>query len=164
MTTLSLLMTSGQLWANMRLINNHAPAGILSFEFAGTLANARLMIHSWDYIAKLQAAFCLGVDFLNLVMYSTAFSIACLYIARMSLKNSLLSQVGIAIAWLQWIAALFDGVENISLMALLSDSNYEWLPPLAYAMAAAKFAFVGLALLYLFTGFFNLWWQIRTDT
>jgi hypothetical protein len=152
-----------QFWANALLVNNTAPAGILSFEFAGTFANARLMMHSWDYTAKLRAAFGIGLDFLYLIAYSTSLSLACVYIAKSWSFFNQFSQAGLLIAWLQWSAALFDGVENIALIALLSDSNLVWLPPLAYWMATAKFALIAMGLLYMLAGFLGLWWQIRTN-
>lgn len=160
-TAAAILLMLGQLWVNTRLVNNVAPAGILSFEFAGNLSTARLMIHSWDYTAKIRAAFGLGLDFLYLIAYSNALALACLYIAKSWTLFNSFSQAGIIIAWLQWTAALCDGIENAALIALLSDSNRAWLPPLAYWMAAAKFAIVGLAILYLLASFFGLWWQIR---
>lgn len=157
------LLMATQFWANAPLTNSAAPAGIVSFEFAGTLANARLMMHSWDYSAKMRAAFGLGLDFLYLIAYSMTLALACVYIAKSWALFNGFSKAGLWIAWLQWPAALFDGIENAALIALLSDSNSAWLPPIAYWMAAAKFMLVGIALLYLMAGFFGLWWQIRTN-
>lgn len=162
-TAATILLMVTQFWANALLINNTAPAGILSFEFAGTFTNARLMMHSWDYTAKLRAAFGLGLDFFYLIAYSMTLSLACVYIAKLWVTFNHFSKAGLVIAWLQWPAALFDSIENVALIALLSDSNLVWLPPLAYWMAAAKFTLVIIALLYLLIGFFGLWWQIRTN-
>lgn len=162
-TAATFLLMATQFWANALLANNTAPAGILSFEFAGTFANARLMMHSWDYTAKLRAAFGLGLDFFYLIAYSMTLSLACVYIAKSWALFNSFSKAGLIIAWLQWPAALFDSIENVALIALLSDSNLVWLPPLAYWMAAAKFTLVAIALLYLLIGFFGLWWQIRTN-
>ncbi|WP_448519942.1 hypothetical protein [Rhodoflexus sp.] len=162
-TAIALALTVAFFWINMRLINEAAPAGILSFEFAGTLTGARMMMHSWDYSAKIWAAFGLGLDFIYLIAYSTCLSLICVYIARSWVLFNSFSKAGLLVAWLQWGAALFDGVENVALIALLSDSNREWLVSLAYWMATGKFTLIGIAFLYVLAGFFGLWWQIRTN-
>ncbi|MCS6967344.1 MAG: hypothetical protein RMJ44_02865 [Cytophagales bacterium] len=157
------LLTAGQIWVNMSLVNDAAPAGMLSLQFAGNLANARLIIHSWDYIAKMRAAFGIGLDFLYIVAYSTALGLLCVYVAHWWTFLGSWGKIGIPLGWLQWLAAALDGVENLSLIALLCENGFAWLPWLAYWAAVVKFSIIGLALLYLLAGFFVLWWRVRLD-
>ena len=49
-----------------------APNGIVSFELAGTPANAEAMVSSWSQDGKFFAAFGLGIDYLFMPLYSLA--------------------------------------------------------------------------------------------
>src|SRR5512137_1524328 len=51
-----------------------APNGIVSFELAGGVEDARSMIASWDANARLFAAFGLGFDYLFMPVYAFALS------------------------------------------------------------------------------------------
>lgn len=51
-----------------------APAGIISFEFAGSSAVATEMMDSWGEHGRALAAVSLGIDYLFLVAYSIAIS------------------------------------------------------------------------------------------
>ena len=52
------------------LITTAAPAGIVSFELAGTNAHAQLILDFWDTRAKQFAAFSLGFDYLYMLAYA----------------------------------------------------------------------------------------------
>ena len=128
------------------LLTDAAPAGILSYEFAGDEGASLAILQSWDQPAKLSAAFSLGLDFLFLVTYSSAISLACIWASGLN-KSSLVS-LGIYLAWGQWIAALLDGLENTSLfIILLQAPAYPW-PQIAQIAAIIKFTLIILGLVY----------------
>ena len=54
------------------LIDELAPFGIVSFEFAGDLEAARAMLASWGERGRLYAALGLGLDYLFLIIVTEA--------------------------------------------------------------------------------------------
>lgn len=130
-----------------------APAGIVSFEFAGTLENAQQMVASWDQEQRVRAGLSLGLDYLFLVLYSTAIALACFRVARgWRVSRPLLAAIGLWLGWGQWLAAGLDTVENVALIYLLLGSHNGLWAPLAWGCAAVKFAIVGAGLLYVLAG------------
>lgn len=120
------------------LTTGAAPAGILSFEFAGTLANAQAMIASWGPQAQLNAALSLGLDFLYPPVYAAAISLSLLAAAPHLPKRW--RKLAGWLAGLVWLAAALDYVENLALIQLLFGSTWAVWPPLAWTCAALKFA------------------------
>lgn len=128
------------------LITAAAPAGILSYEFAGTLANAQAILASWDAQAQLFAAFSLGLDFLYPPVYAAAIGLS-LATAVAHLPKPLQNPAR-GLVRLLWLAIALDYVENVALTQLLFGASSPFWPPLAWGCAALKFAIVlpGLAL------------------
>lgn len=130
-----------------------APAGIVSFEFAGTLERAQQMLASWGQEQQVRAGLSLGLDYLFLLLYSTAIALASFRVAAgWRPHRPLLATAGVWIGWGQWLAAALDAVENVALIALLLGSQSATWAPLAWGCAAAKFAIVGAGLLYVLLG------------
>ncbi|MCL4261854.1 MAG: hypothetical protein KJ069_01495 [Anaerolineae bacterium] len=125
-----------------------APAGIISFEFAGNVANAQMIIASWGEHGRLVAAFGLGLDFLYPLVYAAAISLACVWAAERVQPKFPAAKWGIWLAWGAWLAALLDYVENVALVLLLFGSTAVLLPPLAFICAAIKFALVIAGIVY----------------
>jgi hypothetical protein len=130
-----------------------APHGIVSFELAGDVATAQLMLDSWDTRARAAAGLSLGLDYLFLVLYSTTLALACRRIAgRFAARGSALAGIGFALAWGQWIAAACDGVENFALIRMLLDGARAPWPTVAWWFASVKFGLLGLGFAYLLNG------------
>lgn len=126
-----------------------APAGIISYEFAGNVANAQMMIASWGEHGRLVAALGLGLDFLYPLVYASAISLACVWAAeRVQPKSPAVAKWGIRLAWGAWLAALLDYVENVALVLLLLGSTAVILPPLAFICAAIKFLLILAGIFY----------------
>jgi hypothetical protein len=135
-------------WLGRGLKTAEAPNGIVSFELAGNQAAAHAMIASWHDPAI--AWLSLEIDFLYLLAYATTLALACLWVtAAAEARGAKLRRIGVATAWAQWAAALLDATENVALMAVLADSPAELWPRLARACATAKFASIGLGLIYM---------------
>jgi hypothetical protein len=126
-----------------------APLGIVSFELAGTLAAAQVMVASWDHSAQLHAAFSLGLDYLYMPLYAFAIALACVRAAVSSLRTpTAAASLGILLAWGLGLAALLDAVENIALWQVLQGSTLAVWPPVARWCAIVKFSLVIAGLLY----------------
>jgi len=115
--------------------------------------NAEQVIKFWDEVARIRAAFSLGLDFLFLVIYSNTIALACIGAAKVLQARQLpLVTVGTLLAWGQWLAALLDGVENIALVNILFSSVITPWSQLAKWCAISKFSLVILGLLYVGIG------------
>lgn len=130
------------------LRTNAAPSGIISFEFAGTLANAQTMVHSWGALGQVYAGLNLGFDFVFIITYVIAIGLGCVIIAR----GGFLPAVGVALAWAMIVAGLLDCIENYNLIQILLGAGQELNAVLALWCAIPKFAMVGLGLAYLVIG------------
>ncbi len=122
------------------LVTSAAPAGILSYEFAGTLAKAQAILASWDARAQLYAAFSLGLDFLYPPVYAAAIGLA-LATAVAHLPHPLPKPAH----WLAkgiWLTIALDYAENIALTQLLFGATNSFWPQLAWVCASLKFAIV----------------------
>jgi hypothetical protein len=121
--------------------------------------NAEEVIAQWTPADKIRAGFSLGLDFLYLVVYSTTISLACIWASNLLKSSSLLlASVGIYLAWGQWLAALFDAVENIALVRILLGSPTKTLSKVARTCAITKFTLVLLGLVYAAIG--GVFWLI----
>ena len=142
------------------LITNHAPSGIISFELAKDNDQSVAIISSWDLNAKVNAGLILGIDFLFLVVYSIFFSTACYLVAQKYInKINLLYRTGLLIAKLQFVAALFDTIENIALIKLLLGSNNSIFPTIAYYFASIKFVIIAIGIIYIIIGLLTALFQ-----
>ncbi len=126
-----------------------APQGILSYELAGTPAEAQAILDSWDARAQLIAAFTLGLDYLFMPVYSTALAIACAYAGKaMRTRGWRLGALAAGVALAQWLAPCFDAVENVALTAMLVNGvSLPW-PAVSAAFATIKFALILAGLAY----------------
>jgi len=138
---------------NIHLITDTAPSGIISFEFAKDIDKSISIISSWNLDAKINAGLSLGIDFLFLIVYSIFFSTACYLIAQIYIKRiTFLYKFGLVIAQLQFIAGLFDAIENVALIKLLLGSQNELYSPIAYYFASIKFAIIAIGIIYVIIG------------
>ena len=148
---IAFIAASLALMVSLRIIDkplqtDAAPAGIISYELAGDESASLAILESWDQPAKYHAAFSLGLDFLFLITYSSAISLACIWATNLS--TSSLAGLGVYLAWGQWIAAIFDGLENTALFIILIQAPESPWPQIARTAAIIKFALIILGLLY----------------
>jgi hypothetical protein len=141
-----------------------APQGIVSLELAGTEANARTIIQSWDAAAREHAVFSVWLDYLFLLTYSTAISLGCLWAASQVRERRWLASVGLYLAWLQWLAALLDAIENVGLLNMLGGRTAQPWPLIAQWFAIPKFLLIALGLIYALPIGGSLWLRNRLST
>ncbi len=150
---LTIVVMAGMQMTGEHLRTDVAPQGIISLEFAGELALAQRMVESWGQKGQVYAGLNLGLDFLFLAVYACAIALGCVLVARgLSQRIEALSNVGIIIAWTQFLAALLDGVENYGLIQILVGTQNEAWPVLAKWCAWPKFFIVGVGLVYVGIG------------
>jgi hypothetical protein len=136
------------------LITDAAPSGIISLEFAGSMARAQKILSSWDVGAKVRGALSIGIDYLFLVAYALFISIACANIAKaLMIERLLMAKIGFMLGWAQFLAASLDAIENVALIQLLLGSQRELYTWIAWGCAGIKFSLVGLGLAYMIIGF-----------
>lgn len=130
-----------------------APAGIVSFELAGSILAAERMLESWGDAGRVYAGLSLGVDYFFLVTYAVAIGLGCVLVARsLACRSRFLSVVGILLAWAQFGAALLDGLENYALIRVLLGSQHKLWSLLAQWWALLKFFLVALGFVYVIFG------------
>ena len=130
-----------------------APSGVVSYELAGSVAQAQAMLDSWDQTARLYAAFGLGFDYLFMLVYSSAIGLGCIMAAGVLRKRGWpLAQMGGPLAWSLWLAAGLDAVENVALTVILLVAAASPWPELARWCATIKFILIFLGLVYAFLG------------
>lgn len=130
-----------------------APAGIVSFEFAGELSTAQSMVESWGQKSQVYAGLNLGLDYLFLVAYASAIGLGCVLISRrLSERVEFMGTLGIVLAWGQLAAALLDSIENYALIRVLLGSEQGLWPVVAQWCAVPKFLIVAAGLLYIVIG------------
>ncbi len=140
-------------WLDIPLRTAAAPNGIISFELAGSAAAAQAILVSWGELARLDASFGLGIDFLFMVAYSTMIGVAAIWAGRtLAGRGSWLAGLAGLVAWGLWLAVLCDSVENIMLLKQLFSGAASPLPEIAGISAAFKFALITIGLVYAAAG------------
>lgn len=158
--TTALILTIVVAWLMAApLTSNHAPFGIVSLELARYPNMAEFVIGSWTPEQQIAAITSVRWDFLWLLCYSTTISLACVWAAGVFSRSSYLVSIGYALAWLLWLAALLDAVENVALLQMLGRTTQPPWPALAYWCALAKFDILILGLVYIFAG--GIGWLLK---
>ena len=150
---LSVTLLAGMRSLDQSMITDVSPRGIVSFELAGNIKQAKQILREWGPEGKVYAALSLGLDYLFLIVYALFISLACVLIARyFSLRIAFLAIWGFVLGWGQFFAALLDAIENLALINLILYSQREFWPIIARWCAIVKFGIVGAGLFYILTG------------
>jgi hypothetical protein len=144
--TLAVLLALQALGTPLR--TDAAPAGIISYELAGTLTAAQEILHNWGPQGRTYAGLNLGLDYLFLCAYATSIGLACVLVGRRFKPGSPLHAVGLLLSWALVLAAALDALENYALIRLLLGSTGGALAALARSAALVKFLLVFLGILY----------------
>ncbi|HEV2802179.1 MAG TPA: hypothetical protein VGW12_17030 [Pyrinomonadaceae bacterium] len=136
------------------MANERAPLSVSSFGMAGSLARAREMMASWDERTRLSGAFGIGFDFLQLVVYAATVGMACAWVAQSFREGgrTLLSSVGVLLAWGLWLAVLCGTVQNGVMISLLLGSGSESWMRVSYWCTLLKLLLLLLAPAYALVG------------
>jgi len=135
-------------WVSIPLVNETAPWGLFSWQFAATPQRAQAILASWDRRAQLLAAFGLGLDYLFMLVYAVTLNLACHWSAEKLGR----ANWGRWLGSLVWVAALLDAVENACLGIGLIGRAVSPYPEIAAFSAVTKFTLILLALVWSLPG------------
>jgi hypothetical protein len=133
------------------LINETTPNGIFSFELAKTLERSVEIINSWTNLGKTYAGLSLGFDFLFLLIYTLFISLIIHKLNERLWTGKAFYRIGELLIWTMFLTAIFDTIENVSLIKLLIGGRQQFWSSLAYYFAIAKFILIIISLLYIIT-------------
>jgi hypothetical protein len=136
-----------------RLKTTAAPLGIVSLELAGSASRAQAIIDSWDDAARSSARHGLWLDYAFLVCYAVTLVLGCNWASRqLAAASVLLEWVGGILASAVILAAAFDAIENLALLAQLRSRPRPVWSALAVVCASAKFLLLVLGINYFLGG------------
>ena len=152
---LTVILSIVMFFVDKPLRTKAARLGMVSAQLAGSVSKAQEILDSWDTMARIHAAFSLGLDYLYLLSYSNTIGLACILAAsEFQAQGWFLVFWGAPLAWGQWLAALLDSVENIALFFMFRGDVREPWPKIAYWCAVPKFLLVIAGIAYALIGFF----------
>jgi hypothetical protein len=128
---------------------------IIDFELAGSVDRADEILAAWRAEGVIDNAKAIQeFDLFYPLIYSAALAGACVAAAGAWRRRGRRqwAQFGIAMAWVAFVAAGFDYVENLSLGISLWDEPMTPWPQVALVAALCKFAGIYTSLLYALTG------------
>lgn len=140
------------------IMTRQGGVGIVPYEFAFTADRAQDILVGWAPEGRDAARRSLLIDYGFVPAYALLFGGITLLIARAQMGR--LQRIGLALALGCVVAALFDGLENLMLLRMLSAPSVAALPPLVAGVSASiKFLLLALAILYALAA--GLAWVVR---
>jgi hypothetical protein len=132
-----------------------APNGIVSIELAGDLNTFRAMVDSWNNVNYFLAGVSLGIDFLFLLVYSTALTLGCFWASRKyrQMNKDGLAKLGTLLVYSMWLAGAFDLVENVALIYTFVRNQLLFGSQIALWAAYVKFVLIALGIVFILTAF-----------
>ncbi len=142
-------------WADSFLITEETPDGIIGFELAKNIHDARIMLDVWGDQGRVVAAFSLGIDYLFLISYSMFLGLVSFSLAKkLEGRLNLLSKAGYLFSWLILLAGLYDAIENFALIKIMTGCQLSLWATTAWFFATVKFAIVYMVLGYILVALF----------
>ena len=122
--------------------------GVIEFEFAWTSEQINTIFKAWGSEGKKKEAFVTYIDFLFIPCYSL-FMAGCILLLTRKLEGKL-QEVGIYMAILPFVAGIFDVIENINLLLMLTYDAFIWSlsPFIASLCATIKFSLIFIAIIF----------------
>ena len=139
----------------------NTPYGIMELEFMWTVSQAKLIVAAWGSILIERELFVTYLDFLFMLSYACLLGGASLIIARnikdcsdQSISLNKIEKLGYLATLLPWIAVIFDIIENINIIIILTNpENINSVSPLLTSICASiKFSFLIATLIYIAIG------------
>ena len=141
----------------MKPLHEDKPGGesIIDFELAGSVERTEEILATWRAEGVLDDAKAIQIfDLVYPLVYAAALAGGCIAAAGawQRARRRRLGAAGIAMAWVAFVAAGFDYVENLGLgISLWGDPASPW-PQVAFVAAVLKFAGIYSTLLYALSG------------
>ncbi len=134
-------------WQGSSLKTPNARQGILALEFARTPEMLQTVVTGWDLSAVKMN---IWLDFVFIVTYVVFLSMAAEITAGKWGKIRWLSQIGLFLARVAYVAGVLDIAENLMMLKTLSGSYDVISLQLTFYCAAVKFVLAGMIIVYLF--------------
>ncbi|MBI1319690.1 MAG: hypothetical protein GC168_12190 [Candidatus Hydrogenedens sp.] len=122
---------------------------IVAFELAHTSERAAAILAVWGDSGTAAALVQTYADYVFLILYSSLIAMGILAVVSGLPEKSGWLRTGRTLAWLQWVAALCDGIENAAMIVSMKSGPVVPLPQVAYYFAAVKFGIIIAGLLFL---------------
>ncbi len=147
---LCLVGIAGMGVADHHLRSEITPMGIVSFQLDGNLAEAERVLSTWGEEGRIWAAFSLGIDYLYLTANALLWALLAGWVGRKAQgRLPLVATLSPWIAWAFILAAVFDAVENVAFLIVVTGGSADpWLS-LGTLFASMKFTLMGLGMTYL---------------
>lgn len=145
------------------LITEYCINGIVSFELAKDLSISQEMLNSWSLEGKIAASLSTGFDYLYLIIYSSFFAILIHKLNEVLWGGKPFYKVGILLIYGMFLAAVFDGIENVGLMQLLLGNEIQFWASIAYYFAIMKFVLLAFGLIYIFINYIYMKFRKSND-
>lgn len=144
--SLLVMLVLGALDAGLR--GPAAPLGIVSFEIAGSSAQA--LLDAWTEAQRRDAMLLQGLDYFFLLAYSTALGAAALLLGRrLRGTRPALAALATPVAWAHTLAGLCDAVENTPMtLALRTGTADPTGSTISLVFASAKFVLLVAGITY----------------
>ncbi len=136
-----------------------SPYGVMELEFAWTVAKIDQIFQAWGPELIAQELYVTLVDYVFLIVYSSFFAGVTLLLTRRLLSGRI-QLVGFYMTLVSFVAALFDAIENLNLILMLTSptSFPAFSPFLTSIFATLKFGlliviiifWIGIAIWHLF--------------
>ncbi len=155
-TIISLIFT-GIIFLLMRPVEielkSLTPYGVMELEFAWTITQIDIIFTAWGNSLILKEIGVTLLDFGFLVFYSTAMAGLTIILTRKIFQGTMNSW-GYKIALVPFLAAIFDVIENVNLILMLtSPSSFPAFAPfVASTCAMIKFSFLGVTAIFWLIG------------
>jgi hypothetical protein len=132
---------------------------MVSFELAGSVANANQILIEWSPATRLGARQlrdelrkAILYDFAFIPLYASAIGLACLAVVAAAMGVGWLSRLGRILAWSQIVGALLDVLENLALWRMTSERVVRPWPLVASLCAWPKIAIIAAGILFVLIG------------
>lgn len=134
--------------AGLTLKDDGVPFGIMNLEVSWSTERAKAIVALW----RKNGVVCKAVqqtrlDFVFLLIYPTALSLACVMTAGG--VEGFMASAGVALSWIVLLAAPFDTIENIMLLKMLEGTFEPNMARFTSISASIKFLIILATLLYL---------------
>ena len=122
--------------------------GVIEFEFAWTSEQINTIFKAWGSEGKKKETFVTYVDFLFIPCYSF-FMAGCILLVTRKLEGKL-QEIGLYMTIMPFIAGIFDVIENINLLLMLTNESFIWSlsPFIASLCATIKFSLLFIAIIF----------------
>lgn len=132
-----------------------APQGIVSFEIAGA-DGAGPLLAGWTEAQRRDAIFVQGLDYLFLLVYSTALASGALLLGRRhAAGRARLASLARPAAWALTIAGLSDAIENTPMTIMLRTGEVSATgATISLVFASVKFALLAVGIGYVLFALF----------